>query len=72
MTMPKKYTTYEDINIIIKKSIDGEEIKNDRVQGPEILLDHSEADLRMHYWAGVGAFVIIVLMFVSIVAMAIS
>ncbi len=72
MTMPKKYTTYEDIDINAKKSVDGEEIVKRRVQGPEILLHHSEADLRMHFWASDGAAVIFALMLISIVAMALS
>ncbi len=72
MTMPTKYATYEDIIVAVTKSIGTEEIVTHRVQGPEILMSHSKADLRMHYWAGVGLIMVFGLMFIAIVAMAAS
>ncbi len=43
-----------------------------RVVGPEVCLDHSEGDLRLHRYAGVAATIVACLMLVAIVGVSVS
>ncbi len=71
MSMPKTYLTHEDVTVPII-GVGAEPMKSGRVQGCEVCLDHSEADLMMHRRAGIVAVVILVLMTVAVVGVVFS
>lgn len=67
MSMPRTYVAHDDMTVALRNEL-GYPVVRKRVQGPPVLMDHSESDLRAHRAAGVVAVVVSALMVIAIVA----
>lgn len=63
MGMPRTYVAHDDYY---------DEEMNRHLQGREVCLDHSYEDLLVHWYAGVVAVVVSVLMVVAVVGVVVS
>ncbi len=72
MSMPKTYIAHEDVDGLPDIDADFGLVIRRRVQGPPVVLEHSQSDLRLHRLAGAGAAIIAVLMLIAILGVVLS